>query len=335
MSWKTAVYDYVHAKNRAEAELGAEPLRSVLTADPSRFEEHAKVLQAARQSAAARGLRLIEQKSRLRMKPLYELPDEAAAELEVHRTLTYEGHGCEYTEERVEREQVTVAPRSADERWELVAVQKLQPPDSYRPKPAAPLSYAAGWPESLPVQAALPYLNTSILQGPESSSRKMYNRAAAVQYAEIYWNKANPQYVEFEVDCTNFVSQCLFAGGLPMNYTGKRDSGWWYRGRINGQEQWSFSWAVAHSLSAYLLSSGRAVQVADARELRPGDVICYDWDGDGRFQHNTIITGMDYSGQPLVNAHTYNARGRFWAYHDSPAYSDRTAYLFLRISDRI
>jgi hypothetical protein len=165
-----------------------------------------------------------------------------------------------------------------------------------------------------------------------------YDRRAAVAYADAWWNGANPKYHHFAVDCTNYVSQCLFAGGLPMDYTGRRDSGWWYEGYAGSTERWSFSWAVANSLRAYLLYSSnprRGTEKTDPRELEPGDVIFYDWDGDGRWQHSVIVTGHDREGWPLVNAHTNNSRRRSWEYRDSLAWSDRTRYSFIHIPDEL
>ncbi|MNI20512.1 putative amidase domain protein [compost metagenome] len=186
---------------------------------------------------------------------------------------------------------------------------------------------------------SIPYINYSILNYGETLPRKItYDRVKAVQYAETWWNGFNPKYLEFEVDCTNFVSQCLFAGGAPMDYTGKRELGWWYAGKQGGQELWSFSWAVAHSLQIFTSTSRRGlrgVPVERPQELQPGDIISYDWDGDGRFQHNTIVTLMDANGMPLVNAHTYAARHRYWDYRDSPAWTERTRYSFIRISDEM
>ena len=77
----------------------------------------------------------------------------------------------------------------------------------------------------------------------------------------------------------------------------------------------------------------RAVEVQDPRELQLGDVICYDFEGDGRFNHNTIVTGKDAYGYPLVNAHTYNSRMRYWAYEDSSAYTPNIKYKFYTIID--
>ncbi len=158
-----------------------------------------------------------------------------------------------------------------------------------------------------------------------------YDRLRAVAYAERYWNSPNPAYPYLEVDCTNFVSQCLHAGGIPMLFTGSRSSGWWYRGRNEG---WSYSWMVAHSLYL-LLRSGKAPmyakQVAHPSLLEIGDVICYDFDGDGRWQHNTIVVAKDSQNMPLVNAHTTNSRMRYWEYRDSSAYTSKIRYAFFHI----
>lgn len=158
-----------------------------------------------------------------------------------------------------------------------------------------------------------------------------YNRLKAVQYAERWWNSYNPAYKKFEVDCTNFISQCLHEGGGPMNGYPNRSKGWWLR-----NNNWSYSWSVANSLRLYLANSRaglRAREVSSPEQLSLGDVICYDFQGDGRFDHNTIVTGKDAYGMPLVNAHTYNSRMRYWAYEDSSAYTPNIKYKFFAIQD--
>lgn len=158
-----------------------------------------------------------------------------------------------------------------------------------------------------------------------------YDRRKAVQYAERWWNDYNPQYHKFDVDCTNYISQCLHAGGAPMRGFSNRSSGWWYNGN-----SWSYSWSVAHSLRWYLGTSKvglRAGEVSDPGELQLGDIICYDFEGDGRFNHTTIVTAKDAYGMPLVNAHTTNSRMRYWSYEDSSAYTDNIQYKFFTIID--
>ncbi|MCR2821127.1 amidase domain-containing protein [Lederbergia panacisoli] len=158
-----------------------------------------------------------------------------------------------------------------------------------------------------------------------------YDRLKAVRYAERWWNSYNPAYKKFEVDCTNYISQCLHAGGAPMRGYPNRSKGWWLQNR-----NWSYSWAVAHSLKGHLQTSTvglKAREVKDPMQLKLGDVICYDFQGDGRFDHNTIVTGKDAAGMPLVNAHTYNSRMRYWAYEDSSAYTPNIKYKLFTIID--
>ncbi len=156
-----------------------------------------------------------------------------------------------------------------------------------------------------------------------------YDRLAAVKYAEHWWNSYNPAYKKFDVDCTNYISQCLRAGGAPMRGMPNRSKGWWYQGN-----NWSFSWAVAHSLRWYLSGSTEGLQgkeVESASDLYPGDVICYDFQGDGRWDHNTIVVTKDANGMPLVNAHTDNSRHRYWSYEDSSAWTPDIQYKFFQI----
>ncbi|MBM7660207.1 hypothetical protein JOC85_000974 [Bacillus mesophilus] len=159
----------------------------------------------------------------------------------------------------------------------------------------------------------------------------IYDRREAVRYAEKWWDSYNPEYEKFEVDCTNFISQCLHAGGAPMTGYSNRGKGWWMK---NGS--WSYSWSVAHALRRYLpnAKSGlRAVEKESASDLTLGDVICYDFEGDGRYNHNTIVVAKDSNNMPLVNAHTYNSRMRYWEYTDSSAYTPNIKYAFLHIVD--
>lgn len=163
------------------------------------------------------------------------------------------------------------------------------------------------------------------------NERFIYNRREAVRYAELWWNSYNPKYKNFSVNCTNYVSQCLFAGGAPMWGTPNRSEGWWYTGKEDG---WSFSWAVAHSLMWYLAGSDhglQAVQKERASDLTLGDVICYDFSGDDRWDHTTIVTSKDASGEPLVNAHTDFSRHRYWSYEDSLAWTENCQYKFFHI----
>lgn len=155
-----------------------------------------------------------------------------------------------------------------------------------------------------------------------------YNREAAVAYARKWWNSANPAYPFFQVDCTNFVSQCLRAGGAPMYGYPNRSAGWWLQGGT-----WSFSWSVAHSLRWFMETSTqglRAKRVFNPSELQIGDVIFYDFQGDGRIDHSAIVTSMK-NGVPFIHAHTSNSANRHFQYKDSSAATPKTMYYYFHI----
>ena len=59
---------------------------------------------------------------------------------------------------------------------------------------------------------------------------QLYNRENVYSYAKKWALKRNPKYYNFDSlggDCTNFVSQCVYAGSSIMNFT--KDLGWYYR----------------------------------------------------------------------------------------------------------
>jgi hypothetical protein len=108
-----------------------------------------------------------------------------------------------------------------------------------------------------------------------------------------------------------------------------RSKGWWYR-----SDNWSYSWSVANAMRWYLSGSQsglRGEEKQTASDLVPGDVICYDFDGDGTWQHTTIVVAKDANNEPLVNAQTANSRMRYWKYEDSTAYTPNIKYKFFHI----
>jgi hypothetical protein len=338
MSWKTTIYDYVHHKNQMDMDYTVEPLLPIVT-DTAYLQNQIKRLARTAHSDQDRGFFTMKNETRLSVLNASEQSTHVRADLRLRRTLLGTIGSVQHEEQRVEKERVLL--EELDGKWYIAHIESM---DIEQGLPLKQELSGAMSETDEPFAAyghrrspSVPYLNHSVLPYLDAGGRKYhYDRMKAVEYAEQWWDKSNPSYIEFEVDCSNFISQSLFAGGAPMNYTGKRASGWWYKGRFNGQEQWSFSWSVADALQRHLNSSQtglRAEEVASANELELGDIISYDWDGNGRFQHSTIVTAKDGNGMPLVNAHTTNSRHRYWSYKDSVAWTDRTQYRFLHIAD--
>lgn len=143
-----------------------------------------------------------------------------------------------------------------------------------------------------------------------------YNGAAAANYAIKYALESNKKYKYFKSsnedggDCTNFVSQCLYAGGAPMDYNNVRP--WWYDMK---RGQASICWAVAHSLFWYLKINQslnrnkiKGLEVEDISMLEIGDMIFYENYKNIIF-HSAIVTSfVEDSGnkQPRISQHTFD-----------------------------
>ena len=124
-------------------------------------------------------------------------------------------------------------------------------------------------------------------------------------YARRWAFARNPAYFNFESlggDCTNFVSQCLFAGSGVMNYT--PIFGWYYRSANDR----TASWTGVEFLYRFLTenrSVGPYAEETDLRGLRLGDVIQLGRE-TGDFYHSCLVSGSR-GGCPLVASHSYDA----------------------------
>ena len=134
-----------------------------------------------------------------------------------------------------------------------------------------------------------------------------YEREMAVRYARTWAFDRNPKYYDFEHiggDCTNFVSQCLFAGCGVMNFT--PNTGWYYRSLSDRAPAWS----SVEYLFRFLTQNNRVGPIAEfvkESDLLPGDIIQLG-NESGRFYHSLIVTQI--SPKILVSAHSYDALDR-------------------------
>lgn len=135
-------------------------------------------------------------------------------------------------------------------------------------------------------------------------SVKAYNRRKAVEYAGRWAYGRNPAYYDFSAiggDCTNFISQCLYAGSGIMNFT--PEVGWYY---LNLGDR-SPSWTGVEFLYDFLVSNkvrGPFAKETEIENMRLGDVI--QLGQEDRFYHSLLVTGIR-GGQLYVAAHTFNA----------------------------
>lgn len=335
--WKQSLYVYVDQLNRGRVEPKSEPRRAAVK-DPRFLVEQGERSRRLAEWYNQRGITPLRGETGVRtLRTVRQTPSEVVAEVALHSALYYEKGGLNHREDTIETERLTFV-RDGDG-WGIATVERSIPErSSVRRAEVEPSGRFSKWGEVVPApQPSQPLLNQIIFGGIAGSREVRYRREEAAAYADRWWKDGNPEFETFDVDCTNYVSQCLFAGEAPINYTGKRETGWWYKGFNGAQEWWSFSWAVSDSLQRYLSGSRshglRAEVMERPEQLMLGDVIQYDWDGNGLYQHSTIVTAFDAGGMPLVNARTVSSRHRFWDYRDSYAWTDRTVYRFFHIND--
>ena len=101
-----------------------------------------------------------------------------------------------------------------------------------------------------------------------------YDRSAAVQYAHQWAYGRNPAFYDYEHlggDCTNFASQCLFAGSGVMNFT--PTFGWYYIDSNQKAPAWTGVPYFYNFLTRQGTSVGPMGRPCTLEELLPGDVI--------------------------------------------------------------
>ncbi|HEX3038102.1 MAG TPA: amidase domain-containing protein [Oscillospiraceae bacterium] len=132
-----------------------------------------------------------------------------------------------------------------------------------------------------------------------------YDRTSAIEYAKEWALKRNPAYLDFEKlggDCTNFASQCIFAGSHVMNDTPVL--GWYY---YSSRDR-SASWSGVQFLYNFLMSNkaeGPYAVETDRASLEVGDIIQL-----GRhyndYYHSPVVTEITKQ-DILVCAHSFDA----------------------------
>ncbi len=140
-----------------------------------------------------------------------------------------------------------------------------------------------------------------------------YDRRAAVLYAHEWAYGRNPKFYDYEHlggDCTNFASQCIFAGSGIMNFT--PTFGWYYIDANQKSPSWTGVPYLYNFLTRKDLSVGPVGEESSLEEMRPGDMVQLSFKGQ-EFQHTPIVVSV---GEPatlenvLIAAHSYDADNR-------------------------
>lgn len=137
-----------------------------------------------------------------------------------------------------------------------------------------------------------------------------YDREAAVAYAHRWAYRRNPEYFNYDGiggDCTNFASQCLYAGTGIMNFT--PIYGWYYLDPNRKAPAWTGVPYFYNFMTRAQVSPGPFGVNAPLSQIQPGDFVQFRFMGD-RYAHTPVIVEV---GSPpaldnvLVAAHSDDA----------------------------
>lgn len=171
--------------------------------------------------------------------------------------------------------------------------------------------------------------STTTKNGDTSKSKSTYNRKLAVEYAHKYVDPLkgksayNKSYYAFDSDCTNYISQCLYAGGWKQiggqaEYKDYRNylsyDAWYYEGYSWPSslcKKYSRTWTVADNFYKFCSKHPERVEQVslNSAKLEPGDIVQMDGMGkngkpDGVWDHSMVITSKSSNGDLYISAHT-------------------------------
>jgi hypothetical protein len=169
--------------------------------------------------------------------------------------------------------------------------------------------------EPAPAAFATPVRPSSVIDAPRAAttypapakpkklgSGTKYRYAAMAAYAEKYWTNYNTAYRRYSGaggDCTNFLSQSLYAGGWKKVLSSAEDYGTWYS-KSSGE---SDTWIGVNEWSWFTQTARRTTALANAYQMDVGDVLQMDFDEDGSKDHSMMTTYRGSSGVPYLTSH--------------------------------
>lgn len=142
-----------------------------------------------------------------------------------------------------------------------------------------------------------------------------YDRARAVRYAHRWAFGRNPEYYDFSQiggDCTNFASQCLYAGTGVMNFT--PELGWYYLSPDDRSAAWAGVEYFWNFMTRRGLSRGPFGVSTGIAGLQPGDFVQLRFrESREIFAHTPVVVSVGSPPSPgnvLVAAHSNDADNR-------------------------
>lgn len=150
-----------------------------------------------------------------------------------------------------------------------------------------------------------------------------YNRDAVISYAHRWAYKRNPKFYDFSNiggDCTNFASQCIYAGCEAMNFT--PTYGWYYVDLNNRAPAWT-SVKYLHQFLVNNKGIGPFGKEVSIDMVEKGDIVQLIIDKND-FQHTPVITSVGSESNRtfddiIIAAHSYDCDRRPLSTYDIKA----------------
>ena len=170
-----------------------------------------------------------------------------------------------------------------------------------------------------------------------------YSVKKTIKYANKYAPKHNPKYPVFREDCTNFVSQCVFAGGIKMtkprpedgdDYSQYRSHERWHTTKYWYMEvakrptyriKYSTAWTLVVHLWKYNKTKGKTIGFGKGynkkglrKRVRKGDIVQCRHKSEG-WHHSIIVTKVKNNGSTVMyRAHGHTGRKRAYELSELP-----------------
>ncbi|MGW7365591.1 amidase domain-containing protein [Streptomyces sp. NPDC054841] len=146
-----------------------------------------------------------------------------------------------------------------------------------------------------------------------SAAAASYNYSAMVRYADKHWKTPSDDWRTYGNDCTNFISQVMWAGGWRAtsgSVMSRKDNRKWFY----GSHTWntSYTWAGAENWYWFALKHSKRTKFLDnVWKLALADVLQANWKprSDNVIDHTMVVTKL-YRGTPYLTYHTGNTHNK-------------------------
>lgn len=171
-----------------------------------------------------------------------------------------------------------------------------------------------------------------------------FNANDAITYANRYADIANSNYNHYSADCTNYVSQALYAGGLAHDTTWYSNIDWHGNNYVRTD---SVAWKNANALKDYIKGKSGVTKIGQWSKYAMTSpfttnayvnnssnftnsnvgrvIIFYDWNADNKMDHaafyvknnsasrySTYNSSVQEGTGDLINQHSNNRKQVLW-----------------------